>query len=71
MKVEKNKIYESLKADAELKDKILKESIKTIKTVSLPGDDELSLRRNEKMKKKEKETFILLLIIFHLIMLLH
>ena len=53
MKVEKNKIYESLKADAELKDKILKESIKTIKTVSLPGDDELSLRRNEKMKKKE------------------
>ena len=50
---DKNRIYKSIKADSELKDKILKESIKTIKTVSLPGDDELSLRRNEKMKKKE------------------
>jgi len=48
-----NKIYESLKADTELKEKILKESIKTIKTVSLPDDDELSLRRNEKMNNKE------------------
>ena len=53
-----NKFYENLVTTEKEKEKMIDECFKILDNESLPSDDKMSLRRNEKMKKKENADLI-------------